>query len=138
MKVIGIDGNEHRFNFSHNSRIQSNPSKYHVLARELLKSLFPLDNIYEEVTLPGTKIGVKGKSLYADFFVPQQKLVVEVHGEQHYSFSSFFHKNKMEFYKAKNRDVIKKEFCIINSFSFVELPYTENEDEWKHRIECRE
>lgn len=138
MRIIGIDGHEYKFNFSHNSRTSSNPSKYHSLARELLKSLFPLDNIYEEVSLPGTKVGVTGKTLYADFFIPQQKLVVEVQGEQHYSFIPFFHENKLEFYKSKARDEAKKEFCKINEFSIVELPYMENEDEWRTRINNRE
>jgi hypothetical protein len=134
MKVIGLDGKEHILNYIVHSSTRDSTSKYHAKARDLLKQIFPLHQIYEEVTLPGTKTGSTGKSLYADFFIPQLKIIVEVQGEQHYTYSSFYHKNKFEFIRAKNRDYAKKEFCGLNEITLVELPYSENEDEWRQRI----
>lgn len=138
MKVIGLDNKEYNLNFIVNSSSRENSSSYHKAARELIKSLFPMERIYEEVTLPGTSTKVNKKALYADFFLPSLKIIIEVQGEQHYKFNAFFHKNKKEFYLAQARDRDKREFCTINDFTIVELPYSENIDEWKHRIENRE
>lgn len=137
MKVIGLDGKEHILNYIAHSSTRENVSQYHAQARLLLKELFPLYQIYEEVTLPGTKTGVNGKSLYADFFIPQLKIVIEVHGEQHYKFSPFYHKDKYDFVRAKARDVAKQEFCDLNNITLVELPYSESIDDWKQRIGSR-
>jgi very-short-patch-repair endonuclease len=80
------------------------------------------------VTIPGTR-----PSLYADFVLPTRKLMVEVHGQQHYEQIQFFH-DKREFAAAKRRDAQKKEWCNLNSFTLVELPYSEDVDEWRERV----
>jgi very-short-patch-repair endonuclease len=99
-----------------------------------LKELFPYDTIYEEVTLPGSNKPSRPSKLFADFFVPAYKLIVEVHGRQHFEYVSFFHKTKAEFLKSKSRDRDKKRWCEINSLNFVSLKFSENLDEWKQRI----
>lgn len=137
MKVIGLDGNEHNLNFIVNSSCRDKVSSYHQSARELIKTMFPMHRVYEEVTLPGSSTTTNKKALYADFFIPSLKIIIEVQGEQHYKFSAFFHKNKKDFYMALARDRDKKEYCQINDFTIVELPYTENIDEWRNRIESR-
>lgn len=97
-------------------------SSYHRQARELLAELFPLELRLEEVSLPGTR-------LTADFYLPGRKLLVEVHGEQHYCFTGHFHEFKLDFYKGQHRDTIKKQWAETNGISYVELPY-DKEEEW--------
>ena len=47
----------------------------------------------------------------------------------------FPYKNKMAFYKAKARDMEKREWCELNNMRLVELNYNEDIDEWRKKIE---
>jgi len=100
-----------------------------------LKEIFPYDRILEEVTLPGTKTGSRRSLLYADLYVPNRSLIVEVHGEQHFKFNSFFHKDKMAFFKAQARDKDKRAWCDLNDMTLIELNYNESEDEWRTKFD---
>lgn len=136
MKIVGLDGREHAWSFSkdskrHRSRKASAP---HKLARLTLRDLFPRSIILEEVSLPGTRTVTRYSILYADFFIPDRLLVVEVHGEQHYTYNDFYHKNKREFYKAKARDRDKIEWCQINNIDIAVLDSRENKDDWRKSI----
>ena len=86
LKVIGFDQREYQFNFTkHRSRkYNKNKSSFHEKTRELLRELFPKSSIYEEVTLPGSKKTGRPNLVYADFFIPEIMLIIEVHGKQHY------------------------------------------------------
>lgn len=128
MKIIGLDGKEYSWSIWGKSSDSLNKSSYHLKARDLLKDLFPIDRILEEVFLPGCD------SLYADFFLPLRRIMVEVHGEQHYKYIPFFHGNKINFAKAKVRDRKKILFCDNNKITYIELPYTEDNNEWRNRI----
>lgn len=136
IRVIGFDNKEHKFNFSKNKKriYNSNKSSLHNKARELIKELFPSLSVYEEVTLPGSKSVGRKSLLYADFFVPDAMIIIEVHGKQHYEYCSFFHKDKMDFLRSKKRDADKIEWCNINNIKIVELPYNK-EKEWKSLIQ---
>lgn len=135
-KVIGFDSKEHKFNFTKNRhrKYHTNKSSYHKLARELIKELYPSSSLYEEVTLPGSKKLGRPSLLFADFFLPELMLMVEVHGEQHYKYLSFFHKDKMDFLIAKQRDVDKIEWCQLNGIKIIILPYNEQK-QWKSLIQ---
>lgn len=126
MKVIGLDGKTYSWAI-HNSSPRTKQSKNHIRAKELLKTLYPFDIISEELKIPGSK-------LYCDFFVCSSKIMVEVHGEQHYTFTPHFQKDKMAFFKGKTRDKKKVEFCDLNEITYIELPHGEDDDEWTKRI----
>lgn len=125
MIVKDLSGKEFKWNPSSSPR--NAPSLLHVRARDLLKKLYPCDLIYEETY-------VRNMKFYIDLYIPSRKLVIEVQGGQHYEFNTHFHKTKLDFYKNKNRDVKKEEWCKINNIKYVELPFSENDDEWTKRI----
>ena len=60
--------------------------------------------------------------------------MIEVHGSQHYEFNSFFYKSKADFYKAQTRDKKKASWANLNNITYVALPHTESNDEWRKRI----
>lgn len=131
MKCVGLDGKRYSINLAEyqtNTNV-SGKSKYHLLARELIRETLPSNPVYEEVLLPGCRT-----KLYADFFLPTQHLIVEVHGEQHYEDNSFFYSTPLDFAKAKLRDNDKRAWCEANSILYVELPYKESLDEWRKRL----
>ena len=137
MKVVGINGKEYSWNltgydvFNDDKRKRS---KFHIRARNLLKELFNSYRILEEVKLPGSTELHRKSVLYLDFYIPSIKLAIEVHGQQHYEFCGFFHRNKAEFLKGKARDEDKITWCELNDIRLVTLKYTESDDEWRERI----
>ena len=135
MKIQGLDGREYSWHPSNCQASCENRSALHNKAKELLEQIFPYDRILEEISLPGSKTAIRKSTLRADLFVPNRDLVVEVHGEQHHKFNTFFYKNKMAFYKAKARDMEKREWCELNNMRLVELNYNEDIDEWRTKIE---
>ena len=134
MKVIVFVGIDHALTFKRfrgNSK-RDNKSSHHLRARGLLSELFPFEKIYEEVTLPGSKTISTGL-LYADFLIPNRNIIVEVHGKQHYEYTTHFHKTKADFMKSRKRDKKKIEWCELNDFTIIILPYN-REEEWKTLI----
>lgn len=89
-------------------------SKFQFNVGQWLKKQYRQDIILEEVY-------IKYENIYLDFFIPHLKLVVEVQGDQHKTFTLFFHKNIINFNKQKERDRKKKEWCALNNLKFVEI-----------------
>jgi hypothetical protein len=132
MKIRGLDGREYNWRPVGYSVLGDSTRKFsdlHVTARNLLKELFPNDRIMEEVFLPGLPT-----TAYADLYLPLRQIIVEVQGEQHYRFVRIFQNNRLEFLKAKGRDVNKRRWCELNNIVLVELPYNEDRDQWCRRI----
>jgi len=129
MKVIGLDGRTYGWELLQKNHTFRECSYGHERARTLIKELFPIDKIYEEEGLPGTK-----PTLFADFIIPLRKLLIEVHGKQHYEWIPYFHTTRKDFIDAQNRDRRKREWANINHFSYIELPDTEDNNGWRRRI----
>lgn len=132
MFVKDLDGVGHNWNLTGNmakGRVE-NKSSLHLAARELIISMFPTLQVLEEVPIPLRR----SESLYLDFYLPLKKFCIEVHGEQHYRFVSFYHNNMLAFLKSQKRDREKQEWCDINGIQYVSLPYDENIEQWKNRI----
>lgn len=128
MKVTGLDGRQYSLNTALYSKTSTKCSEHHRKARLLLKDIFGLSSILEEVNLPGTS------NLRADFFIPDCKIIVEVHGQQHYGYVQHFHKNKTGFHASKKRDNRKLEWCELNNITLIELNSLESEDEWRTKL----
>ena len=137
MKVIGINGKEYIWNltaydvFNDDTRKRS---KYHIRARAILKEIYNSYRILEEVKLPGSTALHRKSVLYLDFYIPSIKLGVEVHGQQHYEYNSFFHRSKADFIKGQVRDDDKISWCELNGIELITLKYSESDDEWRQRI----
>lgn len=128
MKVKGLNGRDYSLKLKNKVRPCS---KNHEFAREIIKDIFPMYTIYEEVKLPGTL--KSGGNLFADFLIPDIKFIIEVHGEQHYKYSPFFHSDKMDFLRSKGRDQAKRDWAELNDFSHIELKHDERE-RWRDQI----
>jgi hypothetical protein len=125
MWVTGLDGKE--YNLKLRAGPNENSSSLHDSARSLLTELFSFCTIYEEVNLPGSR-------LRFDFFVPNKQLFVETDGRQHSQFSLFFHKTRFDYLRSNVNDRLKEEFCRLNGFKLVRLPYDESTAEWRERL----
>ena len=63
-----------------------------------------------------------------DFYLPNQKILLEVQGMQHYIFTKAFFKNKSEFLKAKERDRRKISYALARGLKIYCIPYWEIEN----------
>ena len=55
MKIVGLDGKQHNWIYAGKTCLEeSHCSHLHLRARVLIKSMFPMDRIMEEVYLPGS------------------------------------------------------------------------------------
>jgi hypothetical protein len=134
VKVVGLNGREYNLDtkkFLISTRIRR--SFYHLLARDLVVDIFHPYQVLEEVTLPGSSN--KKSKLALDFLIPSCTMGIEVHGEQHFKYTPFFHKSKIGFAQAKRRDLDKKEWCRINDIKLVELRWDEDPEYWREKIE---
>jgi len=130
MTIMGLDGKQYKLNL--NDLIPKESDKRtrsfgHISARELLREEFPTDRILEELYLPGSN------GLYADFYLPYQKLMVEVHGRQHFEFTKHFHGDRWGFLKSQKRDRQKEQWCGLNMIYLIVLKDSEI-DEWRKQI----
>ena len=138
MKVTGINGKEYAWNltsYSVDANDKRKRSKFHVRARKLLKTIYHSYRILEEVKLPGSTESHRKGVLYLDFYIPQIMLAIEVHGQQHYKYTPFFHKNKADFAIAKAKDEDKIEWCELNKIDIIVLRYSDTDEHWRKQIE---
>jgi hypothetical protein len=131
MQVLDLDGNSSYWHIKGNlNKTNIKKSSYHVQARELIKTIYPTMQILEEVPIHTRKSEI----LYLDFYIPLNKKCIEVHGEQHYKFTPFYHANQLSFLRSKKRDKDKKEWCENNGILYIELPFDQQE-QWEQIIE---
>ncbi len=131
MKVKTLNGVQYDWKIP-SKVIQGNTRKtssFHSKAKHILLELYPFLAIYEEVP-----IRIRDRlTLYVDFYIKPLNLVIEIHGSQHYAFSSLFHKTALDFIHQRYNDSLKEEWCLFNDISFLELDYRET-DSWKDQI----
>jgi len=74
--------------------------------------------------------------LKCDIFLPNEKVYIEVHGEQHYRFLEFFHKTEDNYQKTRNRDKIKKKYMKKNGLYIeIDLRKKKSLEDWIVYIE---
>lgn len=66
----------------------------------------------------------KGKYRY-DFYLPDLNILLEVHGQQHYEFNTYFYKNRGEATRAHERDRRKCNFALAKGIKLYCIPYWE-------------
>jgi hypothetical protein len=103
-------------------------SDLHLQVRQFLHTHFPVNKIFEEVNIPGSKY-------FLDFFVPQQRLACEAHGEQHYRYIPYFHSLPSGFTASRHRDNIKLEWCQQNGIRLAIFPFDTTPTDWKEIID---
>jgi hypothetical protein len=90
-------------------------SNVQFLTKQFLKPFWQPHIVFEEFPVFGTLLKV-------DILNMTMKIAVEVHGNQHESFNSFFHKgNPANFLKGFKNDAIKMKWLERNGFQVVEI-----------------
>lgn len=58
-----------------------------------------------------------------DFYIPEQKIAIEVQGQQHYQFTRNFYHSYSEFTAAQERDRLKITYCLAHGIKLYCIPY---------------
>ena len=70
--------------------------------------------------------GVKRRSFFAvDFFLPNENLIIEFNGLQHYKMIPYFHKDEHRFMKQIQRDDDLRQWCKDNNIALLEIRYNQ-------------
>ena len=70
-----------------------------------------------------------------DFKINNKSIVIEFQGEQHYAFTSYFHKTEEDFKRQQKYDNLKRAYCKKNHIKLIEIPYNYNTlDEYLNQI----
>ena len=102
--------------------VPSQDSKGEVECRKFLETFF--QRPFPKARPDFLKNAITGNNLEIDCFNADLKLGVEYNGKQHYTFSTFFHKNVEASLNQKYRDELKRRMCKDNNITLIEVPYT--------------
>jgi hypothetical protein len=97
-------------------------SKGETECRRFLETLFQLP--FPKVRPTFLKNPITGNNLEIDCYNSTLRLGIEYNGKQHYSFTSFFHRNVEASNNQKYRDELKRRMCRENGITLIEVPYT--------------
>ena len=90
-------------------------SKFQKRVKDFLFKYWKSCIVFEEFPIPRTRMSL-------DFFNYSDKIVVEVQGQQHLSYSKHFHgQTRHKFLTQLKRDEDKRIFCEQNNFKLVEI-----------------
>jgi very-short-patch-repair endonuclease len=106
-------------------------SKQAEMIKLLLQKKFPNFMIITEYY-----VNYQNEKLLFDFLIKELGILIEVQGEQHFSFNNFFYKDGFDFYRQKKRDALKREWASMNGYTLVTFDYDEklNEDVFMVKI----
>jgi len=65
--------------------------------------------------------------LFFDFYMPEFKLLIEVQGQQHYSFNKLYHFDITDFNKQQYRDSLKTQWASENNLKLLILKFDDIE-----------
>jgi hypothetical protein len=116
MTLLDIRGRERNVSFS-KYRIDWNlkrASEPQFRTKKFLKEFWLGDLVCEEFVIPGSRLRI-------DLINFSKMIAIEVSGQQHETFSKFFHKTRIGFIKSVKRDFQKIKWLEINNINLIEL-----------------
>lgn len=111
-------------------KFASNASKLHRRVGEVLSETRPFSGLRLEQEVPVSSLFPEysnNRDRY-DWVVPELSLIIEAHGKQHYEPSGFgeeYEKAIALFQRQQFKDAQKKEVALLNNWTFLEIPYTD-------------
>ena len=116
MKFKTINGREKYKNIQSRKIDWNKPSrsKMQTEVKKFLEKYWKYDLVFEEMPVVGSKNTL-------DIVNISRRIAIEVHGEQHVKFNSFFHRNRNDFRTQIERDVYKEKWCEINNIIYIDI-----------------
>lgn len=96
-------------------------NKTEEICRKILQKIYgkPFPSIRPDfLKSPMTK-----KNLELDCFCEELMIALEYNGQQHYTYTPYYHKNKRDFFSQVHRDDWKRKKCKELGIKLIEIPY---------------
>tara|TARA_Y100000592_G_C5298356_1_gene234262 strand:- start:203 stop:616 length:414 start_codon:yes stop_codon:yes gene_type:complete len=94
-------------------------SKIQFAVKHFLSRYWVNKVVFEEFPMAGTRLSF-------DIYNANDKIAIEVQGQQHTKYTPFFHgKYKINYIDQLRRDKQKLDFCELNSIKLVEVYYND-------------
>lgn len=107
------------------------------LFHEHLRQIFIKDNFfknlscYQEIKVLDLVPEYTSSSHAVDWYIEEFRLVIELHGEQHYKRTNFgntsYEESIKNFNNIKYRDNLKKTALINSGYEYIEIPYKDKD-----------
>ena len=65
----------------------------------------------------------RGGKMRFDFYLPNTSTLIEIDGEQHFKYNSYFYNSKKEFTHAKQNDYYKNSYALAHGYKLYRIPY---------------
>lgn len=66
------------------------------------------------------------RTVFVDFYLPEDNIIIEYDGEQHYNYVEYFHKTFSDFEDQVNRDCCLVNYCKENNIKLLRIPWKDN------------
>lgn len=98
--------------------------------KEILEVLDDLEILYSTEKFYDDCIGIKGRTLRFDIFIPEKNLLIEYDGIHHFQPTKYSNditdEQANEYFKVQQlNDQIKDQYCAEKNINFIRIPYTE-------------
>lgn len=65
------------------------------------------------------------KGLSYDFYLPEENILIELNGGQHYRYTPFYHLDEHAFHRQKHHDWLKRKYAKDHGIKLLVIPYWE-------------
>jgi hypothetical protein len=96
-------------------------NKTEELCRNILQKIY--NKPFPSVRPKFLRNPLTNKNLELDCYNEELKIALEYNGQQHYSYTPYFHKTKNNFYSQVHRDDWKRNKCKELGIKLIEVPY---------------
>ena len=103
---------------------EENDSKGEIECRRVLNEIFDRPFHKDRPNFLSNPVTGGKYNLELDCVEHELKIACEYHGEQHYKYIPYFHKNLQHFQTQKYRDDMKRRICKDEGYTLIEVPYT--------------
>lgn len=103
-------------------------SKFQYSVLNIVRELFPDEEVLSEETFDGLINPITGNSLRVDIYIPKFNLIIECDGDQHNDENHYFNIMTLKNGRTPSyvTDQIKNNYCERNKIKLIRIPYTKN------------
>ncbi len=116
-----------------NQYIKLHSSAFHEKLRQIFinDEFFKNLSCYQEVKVSALVNGYSSNQHCIDWYIEEFRLVIELHGNQHYKMSNFgnqpYDTAVKSFNNMKYRDNLKKTALLESGYEYLEIPYKDQQ-----------